>query len=548
MNFPYRHSENSYPRPQAERIVRIITQEGFGFRGVLLGKWGEGKTDLLRQVQSRLFEKAEGPIPFFLSFPENREDAALAHYFFAAFCQQARAFLMRQEEMLWEPVAGLERELERAGLPLSLTELARQFLALTPAHQLEFAASLPAHFADRELRPLCLLFDDAQALHPASPFLRALDSPHLSWLLAGRQNHLARIAGAMAWPLVRLDSFSSENALAVAKQSCHAAGTEFFPEAWKQLLQIAGTSPWLISSLIAAAAIQQQPLDSVEQLARVYIRELASGTLGNWLARRFERAIPDRRQRAIAIEFLASVAKTGARSAAAESLPAEVWEGLISEEWAEESIEGPRILLDTLQRDWLSLVAARAGDPSERAEARLLLTALLRVEEEKEHPETARFSAVIHQRLLDLPQAGFPEFFTWEGQKIRLPKIFSVCTEAEATAELFWCYGFYEENQEFPKTPVVLLIAVCDESPTDGQLQKWHRQLESEARLVLPPKAPPSIFRHGLSPLQELWVAVPPGTSLAPTASERRFSWETFFRLAVQARTPDHEPPSVVGD
>ena len=90
----------SYPRPQAERIVRIVTQEGFGFHGALLGKRREGKTDLLRQIHALLFDQAEGPIPFFYTFQAGRRDAALARHFFAAFCMQVRAFLMRQEDLL----------------------------------------------------------------------------------------------------------------------------------------------------------------------------------------------------------------------------------------------------------------------------------------------------------------------------------------------------------------------------------------------------------------------------------------------------------------
>src|SRR4051794_27292676 len=232
MSFPYWHSDYSHPRAQAERIVRILSREEFPFRGVLLGGARQGKTDLLRQIQAGLFERAEGPIPFFYSFPEQRDDAALAHHFVTAFCQQTRAFLMRQEEMLSEPVGDLAGELDRAGMPLSLAELARGFLALSPAHQLEFAANLPAHFAHRESRPVCLLLDDVHNLNIAAPFFAALDSRHLSWLLTGRRATMSRIALAKPWPLTGLEPFSSEEMLAFCKKACRAAATEFLPEAW----------------------------------------------------------------------------------------------------------------------------------------------------------------------------------------------------------------------------------------------------------------------------------------------------------------------------
>ena len=536
----------SSPRPQAERIVRILTQEGLGFRGALLGKRREGKTDLLRQIHTLLFEQAEGPIPFFYTFETGRKDAALARHFFAAFCMQVRAFLMRQEDLLREPPASLERELERAGLPLSLTELARNFLALPPQHQLDFAATLPAQFANRENRPVCLLLDDVHELDSASPFFPTLDSPHLCWLLAGCYPVLSRIAGEAAWPLVRVEPFSGEEALSQARQRCQAAGLPFSRQLWEQWCEMAGTSSWLIYSLVTAAAIRGLPLDSIEQLGRLYIQELAAGTLGNWLSARFAQAVPDRADRAMVGEYLAGLAKTGIPAASASSLPARVWDGLVAEEWAEEAVAGPRIVLDMVQRDWLCLATLPAGDSFERAKSRMLQGFLLRAEKGKELPETARFSTAIRQRILDLPQAGFPEFFTWEGQQIRLPRIVSVAAESAATAELFWCYGFYGEKRESPEAAVVLLIAICEEAPSDGQLQRWQRQLESEARLIIPSGAASSAARKEPGPRQEFWVAVPPGVSVAPTVSERRFSWQAFFRLAVQAGATESYPPSAV--
>ena len=426
--------------------------------------------------------------------------------------------------------------------------MARNFLALPPAHQLDFAATLPAQFAHREDRWLCVLLDDAQQLDSISPFFSALHSANLGWLLAGRYPFLSRIAGESAWPLVRVEPFSGEEVLAQARQHCQAAGLKFSRHVWEQWCEMYGTSSWLIYCLVTAAAVRGQPLDSIEQLGRLYVHELASGTLGNWLSARLDQAVPDRSDRAMVGEYLAGMAKSGSQSASASSLPSRVWDGLIAEEWAEEAVGGPQLFLDSVQRDWLSLVTVPAGGTFERAKSRLLQAFLLRAEQDREPPETARFSTVIRQRLLDLPQSGFPEFFSWEGQEVRLPKILSVCAEAATTAELFWCYGFYGENRESPETAVVLLIAVCDETPTDGQLQKWYRQLESEARLVLPMAAAPSTSRRGRTPLQELWVVVPPGTSLTPAISERRISWQAFFRLVVQAGAPDHNPPSAVGE
>jgi hypothetical protein len=544
MNSPYWHSEYSHPRPQAERIVRILSREEFAFRGVLLGGARQGKTDLLWQIQATLFEGAEGPIPFYYTFPEQCDDIALAHHFVTAFCQQARAFLMRQDDMLSEPVGDLERELERAGMPLSLAELARNFLSLSAAHQLEFAANLPAHFAHRELRPVCLLLDDVHTLHPASPFFSSLDSHHLSWVLTGRQPAMSRIAVTKPWPVTRLEPFSSEELLALCKKACRAAAIEFTPDVWGRWPQIAGISPWPVSCLLTSSALGEQRLDSAEQAARAYIQQLSSGTLGNWLSSRLERAVPDRKQRLIALQLLAHAAIGSSRTTVSVSLPPETWQGLIVEEWAQDDVDGPRILLDQVQRDWVQLRTSADGNSTARAEARLLLTVLSRAEDVKDHAETARFSAVIRQRLLDLPRSGFPESFRSEGREIRIPRIFSVCAEAADTAELFWCYGFYEEGQRLRKSPVVLLIVICDELPADAQVTKWVRESQNESTRVLPEAARVAADRQSFDLRHDAWVVVPPGTSLDAASSERRFSWEAFFRLAVQDGTADHQFPS----
>ena len=531
------------PRPQADRIARLIAQEGWGFRGALLGKRREGKTDLLRQIRALLFRTAEGPIPFFYSFHAGRNEGALANHFVAAFFSQVRAFVMRNEELLREPSGSLDQELEKPGLPLALSEMGHHFLALPPERQCEFAPTVPAVFASREARPVCVLLDDTHELSSTSPYFAALDSPNLFWLLAGRSPFLARMAGDAEWPVIRLEPFSGEEALLQARRWCEAAGLPFARRVWEHWTQMAGTSLWRISSLVTAAAVRGQRLDSVEQLGRLYMQELVSGTMGNWLSARFERAIPDRGDRTMVGEHLARLARSGVPTGLAGSLPSRVWDGLVAEEWAEEAAAGPQLRLDTVLRDWLSLSAAPRDEPPDRARSRLQLAFLLRGEQSKERPETARFSTVMRQPLLDLPQSGLPELFPGEGQEIRLPKILSVCSEAAPPAELFWCYG---ESREVPGTGIVLLIAVCDEPPTDSQLQRWNRQLENEARLFEPGEAAPARARPSLR--QELWVVVPPETTLVPAGTERRFSWQAFFHLVVQAGSPEYNPPSTVGE
>lgn len=523
-----------YPRPQAKRIARLFMQGGVGFHGALLGKQREGKTDLLQQIHSLLFERAEGPIPFLYSFHPRRKEGTLAQNFLADFMLQVRAFVLRDRNLLLEPPVSIQQELERPGLPFSLAEMGENFLAFPLAEQCEFAPVLPALFANRERRPVCLLLDDTHHLGPSSEYLSALDSTNLLCLLSGRRPYISRMAGISGWPLVYLEPLSREETVLQARQCCETAGLEFSPQAWDQWSEMNLLSAWQTACLVTSAAVQGEPIHSIEELGRLYVQELASGTLGNWLSVRLDRTLPDRGDRATVVKYLAQVARTGNPTGSAGTLPSRVWDALVAEEWAEETTEGPRLVLDTVERDWLSFCASSMDKSSKRATSRLLLAFLLRVKQTKEQPETVSFSSVIRQTLLNLPKVGFPEFFEHGSQEIRLPKILSVSPEAALTAELFWCYGFYGENFQDSETGTILLIVVCNEPPTDSQVRQWHQQLENEARVVQPEEAAETQAKQVTGLLQELWVAVPPGTSLLPSSTERRFSWETFFHLVVQ--------------
>lgn len=527
MNFLHGISRNSHSRKQAERIVRIVTQEGFCFRGALLGKRREGKTDFLRQVHAQLFEMAEGPIPFLFSFPAASDEAALARHYLAAFCQQVRAFLMRQEEMLLEPVAGLEPELERAGLPLSLTEMARNFLSSGAGYQLECAGTLAAQFAHREGRPLCLFFDDIEVVDPNSPIFRGLVSPYLSWMVTGRQPFVARLAGAQAWPVVRLEPFSRDEALAIAKKSCGAAGTAFSEPAWAQWFQLAGTSAWLIDSVVQAAAIHGELLDSVEQLGRIYFRDLASGTLGNWFARRFEQAVPRRLDRAAAAALLAGFAKAEPPAGAPAPNP-ELADGLIAEEWAVETARGSRIALDSVQRDWLSVWAATPEAPLDRSQTRALQDFLLRVRLHSEQRSREPLLTALRNKLAALPQTGLPKIAEWSWLKM-YPSRVSVSSERSGHAELFWCYALPAAQSDPAETISVLLIVLCEEAPSAAQVDGWRRQLEKEAGWL--PRREAAVLGTGSRPRHDLLLLVPPGTSLDSMRSELRFPWEVFAGL-----------------
>lgn len=533
MNSRYRH-----PRAQAERLAALVSREGACFRAVVRGKRREGKTDLLEQVHAQLFARAEGPVPFLYTFggagvdsdADRRDQAAQARHCFASFCQQVRAFLMRQEELLGEPAALLERELERPGLPLSLTELAQNFLTMPPEQQMTFLAALPGQWAYLERRPVCWLLDDVHELDPRSPIFAALASPRLSWLLTGRSPFLRRYAGRAAWPIVALEPFTLEEALASAGRQCRTTELPFVPEAWESWFRVAGTSPWLIQSVIEAAAFHGSALDSLEELGRLYIGELSAGSVGNCLAERFERALPDRRDRATVARFLGEMARTGLATPTL-TLPARVWDGLVSEEWAVETPLGPRLQLEPFQWDWLWLLTTSETASRQRAQARALQTFLSRAAETWGQQPLADLVTSIRRRLLALPERGFPTDIAWTDETDESPEICSVAHELSRTAELFWCYGFRGGRRDAAQSACVVLIALCREEPTQAEIEAWRREVENEERLLLPSNSPlGAAVGQPWRPRRELWLVLPRGASLRTTGSERRVSLETFAR------------------
>jgi hypothetical protein len=529
-------------RKQAVRLADLLGREGTPLRAALVGRRRAGKSDLLRQVYGLLFQKAEGPLPFWYAFEAGIGEPSRARHFVAAFCQQMRAFLLRQEEFLGEPAAPLEKELERPGLPLSLAELGRDFLALAEGDRGDFAAALPAQFAHREGRPVCLLLDDVEACGPDSRFLTFLSRPSLCWLLAGRRPFLRRAAGHRDWILTPVEPFSSDEALAIAERACHEFDLGFSYQAWEAWFEVAGASPGWVRNLIESAVLAGQALDSAEALARCYAKELTAGSLGSWLAGRWERAIPDRKERAKVAQHLASLNK-GEMPVAEVPLPIAVWEGLIAEEWAEETAWGPVVELGMAERDWLSLVhpgwpggqiASPAGAGSQQAQARVLQAFLQRTDQARQWRQVSEMLKEVREGLLQLPESGFAGALPASGEPVRLPSICSMAREQTVGAELFWCYGFHGTRRDRPEAACLFLIALCHEEPLAKEVSRWSRRLEEEAR-KLPqvgvPDAPPSA---DLGPRSELWVVVPPGVSLKKAASERRMRWETLAQLLAQ--------------
>ncbi|MBI4479251.1 MAG: hypothetical protein HY651_04435 [Acidobacteria bacterium] len=546
-----------FPRRQAQLLVELLTRQDSALRSVLTGRRREGKSDLLRQLQSALFEKADGPMPFRYVFEPRRDAAAMARHFAASFCQQMRSFGMRQEEMLGEPLARLEKELERPGLPLALTELGREFLSLPPADQMEFAAALPAQFAYREGRPLCLLLDDADVLNSRPEFLSYLNDSRLSWLITGRNSQLQGIAASHSWSIIRLVPFTLPEALSLAEDRCRQFELPFAPQAWENWFELAGTSPCWVHQLIEAAVVASQALNSTEALGRIYVRELASGSLGSWMQGRWqkvfsgqsaaEKTFPDGKEQRKVAEQLIQASGVGSGSG---DFPPGLLEVLGVEDWAQDTPLGPVVRLERIERDWLELALSAANIGSDRAQAGFLQAFLLRAEGVRQWRQAGVPLTELKENLLQLPHSGLTAAASTRGSKeLRLPAVCSIAMERTAAAELYWCHGFRagwpEERRDRPEAACLYLIALCRQEPTGAEVKQWSRRLQEEIRSLPVLGGAEKASGTGLGPRYELWLALPKGASLAAVAGERRLRWEGLSRLLEEKGPPSAEtlPP-----
>ena len=543
-----------FSRPQAQLLVELLARQESALRSVLLGRRREGKSDLLLQVQAALFEKADGPIPFRYVFETRRDSASLARHFAASFCQQMRAFGMRQQEMLGEPLARLEKELERPGLPLALTELGREFLALPPVDQLEFAAALPAQFAHREGRPLCLLLDDAELLSGNPAFLSYLGDPRLSWLLTGPGPQMQSMAASRGWSLLSLQPFSVAEALSLAEDRCRQFETPFAPQAWEVWFEMLGTSPGWVHQLVEAAVVTGHLLDSLEALGRIYLQELAFGSLARAMADRWRNvfsaqtpAVQSSSDSSVRLKVAEHLLQSPGGGAAAADFSPALWDGLVAEEWAEVTPLGPAVRLDRVERDWLELAVSTARCGADRALAGLLQAFLLRAEGVRQWRQAGGMLQEIRDHLLELPRSGplpapprgsprrSPGSSPGSNKDPRLPEVCSIAVERNSTAELYWCYGFRpgwpEERRDRPEAACLYLIALCRQEPASSDVKNWNRRLQEEARALPLLAAAEKPLASGLAPRYELWLALPRGASLAAVAGERRMRWETLAGL-----------------
>jgi hypothetical protein len=558
-------------RKQAQLLSHWLARERPHLRAVLIGGRREGKSDLLSQTRRLLFDSAEGPLPFWFRFEpralgDTQEATRTALHFASSFCQQIRAFLLRQEEILSAPPGELADEIQRTGLPLSLHELAQELLVAAGQQHgegrttVEIASRLPARFASREGRPVCILWDDCHHLKPQSPFLNELEGRtttlvgSVCFLVTGMSPPMGELAGRNSWSVVQLSSLPTDEALMVAESLCKESAVRFNRPAWECWFAVSGTSPGWITPIIESAAIGGEPLETIEQIGHVYAEQLERGSIGTWLTSRWPLDTsgsmpPNPSSRDIATglankdsRFLASLnIHNPARNTVAEAAKSTDLIGSLEQgEWLRRYALTTEISVSPVETDWLRLEIDRIRMGSARAKARSIQRFLLRAHRVKRYssPEDSslEMSPDAIERHLISPVKASAVVSTASGDTLRLPTIYSVVRETTAEGQLFWAFGETQSPQAAKESssgitgqsgvaPVVLLLVLSELNPTKAMVSGWALRLQQEIRLTTDSQTPLDT---------DLWVIVPPGASLAPCGVEKRLTLNMLDELLRQ--------------
>lgn len=563
------------PRKQAHRLTEWLTRDQPSLRGVLLGARREGKSDLLAQTHHLLFESAEGPLPFWFRFePAPEADASAitrqALRFTASFCQQMRAFLLRQEELLAEPPGDLPAEMERPGVPLALNELSREVVAGlqgggAAAALLEMVSRLPGRFAHREGRPVCLLWDDCHLLPAGAAYLAALESttagegrtPQVCSLLTGFAPAMRTLLGQRCFTALALEPFAASEALLLAESACKASGVRFNRRVWECWFATAGTSPGWAVPLIEAAGLRGEPLETIEQLGRTYATELESGSFANWLGARWPlpltarpRLEPDPQALAtrLADRAVGAAPRTGESAHPGMLTTEDPAQSLHRREWLRLHPFTAEDILAPVEADWLRLETDRAVMGSARAKARLLQNLILRTHRRQtvdaDGGNAGELSLDALEEHLLYPASPDRKITSPSGDEVRLPDISSVVREATPEAELYWCFG--ETLTINPgrksgaagavqslRTAVVMLLACPYANPAKPLVSEWALRLQQE---IIRDSKPADKLST------QLWVVVPAGASMAPTGQEVRINRQMLTALLTAGEQDAQQP------
>jgi len=454
------------PRRQAARLGELFGKRFLPGLVAIEGAPRRGKTDLLLQLHGALLGRREVATAILrLGYQPLPAGAA---------AEVAAQLLARLEWRRLPPGpndSAPKPVLSRA----SMARLAEREDFAAWKELLDAAAGAPDGFfaalgrLAAEIGPVCLLIDDAtdEVLAPAARS-SALD-------LAVVATASGPAASRWARQVVAVEEFTAREGTLLAEGLARHLGVEFCGDAAKPFSAYCAADPFVLSSVVHAAALAGTPLNSTLAFVRAYVAGLRRGTLGAYFSAVLGARLgsPERR---CALEWLA-----GERCPTA----AEKWRGrillddlLANLAGAGLAVAGPSGWMPRrwpAARDWAALQLARPE--TIESEAAKLATAVLAAAhaaggELAREPLRRRIAGGLAEAV---PVATFPS-------RLRFREVCEVASEPLPGGELFLCYGLTGAP---PAAGSAALLAVAVADP-EARLGSVLEEMENRVRQALP--------------------------------------------------------------
>lgn len=259
------------------------------------GKW-IGKTELLKRVYHMLFFEQSKVAPIYYRFKAGYNAEDFADDYLRDFIRQYIAFVTQKPEIVTENIS--INKLERLAAGAGLVYLSR-LLALhreAAAHGdhaavLRNAISAPNHAAVYCGHPVFLMLDDfdiAARTHlkqgksgMAKEYLKALMSGSISYLITGYTKKL--IEGDMppgAIKAIELRGINEESSVGLMEEMSRKYNINYDREILAVAAKQLGGNPVYMRSVVAAAKNEARNLETLKDLADIYVKELTEGSIG----------------------------------------------------------------------------------------------------------------------------------------------------------------------------------------------------------------------------------------------------------------------------
>ena len=268
---------------------------------LLLSAPSAGASELLRRVFDRLFTQRNNLIPFYFAFDKtDKTPAQAARRYLRQFLVQAAAFRRKDAALLAsspdvQELADLAPPADAAWFDPLLKTLDRGAVNDEQAF-VRNAISAPFQASARGTRVFAVIDDLHKApVDDGTSFVEELSSifyhARVPYIISARRRMPVEISNAEIVPLDLLDFHEAGTLIeTLAKKT----GVTVNDQTRDLIAAQFGGNPLLIRTLILAARETQRPLESFQNVERLYADELVRGRIAAYYNNVFDSAVPDR--------------------------------------------------------------------------------------------------------------------------------------------------------------------------------------------------------------------------------------------------------------